>query len=81
MELYAAEAFDAGRRPADRMPADAYKPSTIRGYARSLKDHLLPEFGDRKLASITTADTAGRLPEVRGHSERLTGVVSSRSRG
>jgi integrase len=33
-----------------------YKPATLRGYSRSLRDQLLPEFGDRKLAAISTAD-------------------------
>jgi integrase len=33
-----------------------YKPSTLRGYARSLEDHLLPELGARKLAAISTVD-------------------------
>jgi integrase len=33
-----------------------YKPSTLRGYARSLDGKLLPALGEKKLASISTAD-------------------------
>ena len=57
----AAETWLAGARAGTILnrSGDRYKPSTIRGYGRSLEDHLVHEFGDRKLASITTADLQG----------------------
>lgn len=35
---------------------DAYKPSTLRGYDRGLRDRIVPELGSRKLSDVRRSD-------------------------
>lgn len=55
------EAADAWLRAAERgdirnRSGRPYKPSTLRGYRRSLRDRVLPALGSRRLNAVTTLD-------------------------
>ncbi|HET7590990.1 MAG TPA: site-specific integrase [Solirubrobacterales bacterium] len=41
-----------------------FKPSTLRGYRRDLREHLIPRFGAKRLTAITTADIQALVDEL-----------------
>lgn len=41
-----------------------FKPSTLRGYRRDLREHLIPLFGSQKLSAIQTADIQAMVDEL-----------------
>lgn len=64
----AAEAWLAGAEAGEvrNRSGERFKPSTLRGYRRNLKEVVLPQIGSEKLSAITTSDLQALVDRWQG---------------
>ena len=57
---------------------DAYKPKSIRGYAQALRDHVMPDLGEMKLAELQRNDVQDLVaPNFSATTSRTSSIDSS----